>query len=619
MDTRQDKIVSLLEQAEKDLADDPKLYERKLFRYSLLGYGIILTLVVLLVGIVVGSVLLALSSSLFLLLLLKKKLVIPLFIMIWVLFRSVFIRWPKPEGVVLTREHFPALFDIIDELRQKLDAPTIHQVLITPEFNAAIIQTPRFLAFGFTHNTLILGFELLVSLSADELKSVLAHELAHLSGNHSKFHGWIYQARESWQNMMYNLDQHNGWTTAPIRKFFNWYSPRFSAYSFALARLNEYEADSVSAELCSNSVASSALLKLPAYSHFIQDKHWDTFNHSVLEVSQPKTLPYAGLIQFMAANKIEYAEAQTAIEHAKKETTNYQDTHPCLTDRLAALKGEGVVFTATNISAATELFKDKISDVAAMLDKQWQQVNAEAWRDEFERAQQEKTKLQSLKSIDLEELSKDDLWQRAVLTEKFGLQPDPIELFRVFNQRYPEDQDGQFALGRLSLGRGDESGLALLESAASKNELLEISSRVAYGYLIDKERQDEAEVWLQKMYSLEQLYRAAGLERQAINTKDYIEPTTVSEDVLEEIITQIKQHKKVKAAWVAQKRVENFVESQVLIFAIQPKRGFYLSDNLAEKVISSLEITSDNVVFVLTKSVNKNIYNRVKALGQQVI
>ncbi|MFT5452947.1 MAG: putative SprT family Zn-dependent metalloprotease, partial [Enterobacterales bacterium] len=88
--------------------------------------------------------------------------------------------------------------------------------------NHVIVQTPRFLAFGFTHNTLILGFELLLSLSKQEVTAVIAHELGHLSGNHSKFHGWIYRARNTWENMMYNLDQHNGWASAPLRWFFNW-------------------------------------------------------------------------------------------------------------------------------------------------------------------------------------------------------------------------------------------------------------------------------------------------------------------------------------------------------------------------------------------------------------
>jgi len=229
MKNKSKEIQELIKNAEKELEASPENYKKKLLAYSVLGYSIILSIILLLVAISIGSFYLALSSSFVLLLLLTKKLFIPLLIMLWVLFKSVFIRWPKPDGLAISRADAPKLFEQLENITAKLKCSKLHQVIIIPENNAAIIQTPRFIAFGFTHNTLALGFELLLSLTFDEVKSVIAHELGHLSGNHSKFHTWIYQTRNAWQNMMFNLDQNNSWTTAPIRKFFNWYSPRFSA------------------------------------------------------------------------------------------------------------------------------------------------------------------------------------------------------------------------------------------------------------------------------------------------------------------------------------------------------------------------------------------------------
>ncbi len=619
MDRKKEEIQNLLAQAEKDLSQDPKLYERKLFRYSLLGYAIILAITFVLFGIVASSIWLAFSSSMFLLLLFKKKLFIPLFIMVWVLFKSVFIRWPKPEGVIITGEHSPELFNIIDELQNNLNAPRIHQVIVTPEFNAAIVQTPRFLAFGFMHNTLIIGFELLVSLTVEEVKSVIAHELAHLSGSHSKFHGWIYQARESWQNMMYNLDQHNGWTTAPIRKFFNWYSPRFSAYSFALARLNEYEADNVAGKQSSNEVTALALLKLPAYSNFIQDKYWTPFNQSILDLPEPNILPYAGLIKFMEENEISVAEAALAINFAKKEVTNYQDTHPCLTDRLAALKGENVDFLPTEKSAAKLLLDDRINDIVAMLDTQWSEWSLDSWRQEHLTIQEEREQYKELRNKEINKLNKDELWKLAYLKEKFENDSESINLYRIFNELYPNDVDGQFALGRALLEQSDDTGLQFLEKASAKHELLEASSKIAYSYLVDNERLEEANAWLERAHKLDEIYREANLERQSITRKDTIEPSTVNKNDLIDLVQQIKANNKVKAAWVAQKKVNNFLDSQVIVFAVQAKRGFYLSDNLPEKIINSLEIKTDNTIFILTKGHDRKIYKNVVAIGEKVI
>ncbi|KZN36225.1 M48 family metallopeptidase [Pseudoalteromonas luteoviolacea] len=619
MDRKQEEIQNLLAQAEQDLSQDPKLYERKLFRYSLLGYTIILAITFVLFGLVAGSVWLAFSSSMFLLLLFKKKLFIPLFIMTWVLFKSVFIRWPKPEGVIITRDHSPELFNMIDELQCNLQAPHIHQVIVTPEFNAAVAQTPRFLAFGFMHNTLILGFELLLSLTVEEVKSVIAHELAHLSGNHSKFRGWIYRARESWQNMMFNLDQHNGWTTAPIRKFFNWYSPRFSAYSFALARLNEYEADNVAGEQSSNEIAASALLKLHAYSNFIQDKYWTPFSQSILELPEPHTLPFAGLVKFMEQTEVSAAEANSAITFAKKVTTTNQDTHPCLSERLAALKGENVEFSPTEGSAAKQLFAEQIDDVTAMLDAQWSMFSLDSWKQEHEFIQEEKKEHEGLKDKDINELSKNELWKLSYLQERFESGNDVIKLYQAFNELYPNDAHGQFALGRTMLEQQDDQGLQFLENASEKDELLEPSSKVAYAYLIDNDRIEEANIWLEKMHNLEGIYREASMERHSISSKDTIEATNLPEEELAAIVHQIKASKKVKSAWVAQKKVNNFSDSHVLIFAVKAKRGFYLSANLPEEIISSLEIESDKTVFVLTKVNDRQLFKTVIATGKQVI
>jgi Zn-dependent protease with chaperone function len=619
MDKNRAKIEELLAKAEEDLSKNPKLYERKLFHYSLLGYGIILAICFVLFGLVVGSIWLALSSSMFLLLLFKKKLFIPLFIMVWVLFKSVFIRWPKPEGIILLKEQSPDLFNIIEEIRTDLNAPKIHQVLVTHEFNAAIIQTPRFLAFGFTHNTLVLGFELLVSLSTKELTSVVAHELAHLSGNHSKFHGWIYQARDSWQKMMYNLDQHNGWTTAPIRKFFNWYSPRFSAYSFALARLNEYEADEIAAQKSSIEAASSALLKLPAYSNFIQEKYWVPFNRRALDKPEPIELPYMGLLKFMEENEVSYAEASSSIEFAKKETTNYQDTHPCLSDRLVALKGEHVSFSTTTESAATTLLGNRIKEIAKTLDHFWSEWNIEQWKEEYSSSQKERNLLRDLELRSIEDLDREQLWQLSTLAEKHERTEQPLKLYQTFDKLYPDDVYCQLAIGRLLLDDMDDAGLTYLERVSSKHELLEVSAKIAYSYLVENDRLDEAKSWLDKTYSLDELYREANLERQSITKYDTIEPTTVSEDELEHFVQQIKSNNKVKAAWVAQKKVNNFKDSQVLIFALQAKSGFYLSDNLAEKILDSLEFKSDNMVFMLTKGNDSSLFKLVKSTGKQVI
>lgn len=100
-------------------------------------------------------------------------------------------------GEILNRSQFPELFAMLDELTAKLKAPQLQNVLLTTKFNASVVQAPRFGIFGSYDNYLTLGLPLMTVLSCEELRAVLAHELGHLSGNHSRFAGLIYRLRQT--------------------------------------------------------------------------------------------------------------------------------------------------------------------------------------------------------------------------------------------------------------------------------------------------------------------------------------------------------------------------------------------------------------------------------------
>ena len=620
MDDKKQKMAEILTRAEQELAQDPQAYKKKLLHYSFLGYGVILLLVAVLATLVGGTVLMALSSSLFLLLLFKKKLIIPLLIMVWVLLKSVFIRFPKPQGIELTKDNAPELVALVEELRSQLDCGKIHQILLTPDLNAAVMQTPRFLAFGFTHNTLVIGFELLLSLSEQEVKSVIAHELGHLSGNHSKFNGWIYRSRESWRNMMLNLDQHNSWTTAPIRKFFNWYSPLFSAYSFALARLNEYEADQVAASHSSQETAASALLKLPVYSDFILEHYWNQYNAQILKTPAPEVLPYIGLVHFLENYQVNPLEAKASIDLAKRATTNHHDTHPSLADRLDALDSNSYKFQATDISAARSFFGDELIQLAKHLDDAWHSFNAEGWKQEFELAQQEQQELQAISALPEAQLTQEQLWQLAWLGEKFQPEQDPLPAYLRYHQQYPKDEKGTYSVGRILLQTKDASGLDYLEQVLRKDEYIEAASHLAYQFLLEQGDTEQANQWLEKAWQLEEICYAAQQERTQISSGDRLTKPELDLQEYQPLLDNISQHKRVKGLWLAQKQVQHFTDSPVLILAVKAKAGFYISDSLADDLLDMIpeELLQHTRFFIVTKSSNRKIFKLIQAIGLQL-
>jgi hypothetical protein len=63
--------------------------------------------------------------------------------------RSLWITIPEPDGKELHHSHAPKLFDVVSRVGKTLSGPKVHHLLISDEFNAGIVQIPRFGMFGW--------------------------------------------------------------------------------------------------------------------------------------------------------------------------------------------------------------------------------------------------------------------------------------------------------------------------------------------------------------------------------------------------------------------------------------------------------------------------------------
>jgi Zn-dependent protease with chaperone function len=237
---------------ERESAQAPAAYQTKVALLALLGFGILALILgfaglalLLLAGIAVAVVL---TGGKALILLVKLgKLLILLAIPLWFLVKSsltaLFTRFPKPLGEALTREQAPQLFAAMDDMRAKMNGPHFHHVLVTDDMNAAVVQRPLFGLFGMPRNYLILGLPLLESLSPQEALAVVAHEYGHLAGSHGRFGAFIYRLRHTWGTIQDASHQWQGFGGKLLRRVVEWYAPYFNAYTFVLARANEYQAD----------------------------------------------------------------------------------------------------------------------------------------------------------------------------------------------------------------------------------------------------------------------------------------------------------------------------------------------------------------------------------------
>lgn len=550
-----EQFNNLVERLEESAKRDPSGYRNRVVLLALLGYAYLgLILVVLAV-----LFLLALAS----LTVIKGfafKLIIPIGAFIVLVLRAMWVRLAPPVGRELKRAEAPSLFNAIEDLRRKLKAPRFHRVLITDDFNAAVVQLPRLGMLGWHRNYLLIGLPLLKSLTVEQFKAVLAHEFGHLSAGHGRTSNWIYRLRMSWVRLMGVLEHQRSWGTFMFRRFFHWYVPYFSAYSFPLARANEYQADSVAATLTSPRAASEALTSVSVVNSYLVERYWPDLHKRADDTPQPAFAPYSRMGEQLTTG-IDETSTRSWMEKALALKTDASNTHPSLSDRLNAI-GEAprLALPAAGQSADT-LLGESLPQITTDLDRHWRQSILAAWEQRHREVQEGRARLAELDQLRVTkgELDLPEALDRARLTESFGAGADAaLAQFRALHARAPDQPIHCFALGQRLLARDDEAGFKLVEQAIEHDEdAILAGCELLRDYCWRKGREEEAKSWHARWTGRAQLLQAAQAERENIFIKDKFERHGLPEDVIEDLRQQLKTLPRLKKAYLVRKRVQH--------------------------------------------------------------
>ncbi len=200
------------------------------------------------------------------------------------------MRFRPPYGYRIGPGEAPELVAEVERLRRETGAPRLEASLIDADFNAAGASVPRVSGlFGHRH-CLVLGLPLMRLLSREQMLAVIAHELGHFGGGHSRFSGWIYRVRVSWYRVLGPLSESGSSVSRVYTRFFHWYATSFNAYSFALARANEYQADAAAARVMGAPAADAALIRIHLGGERLQRDVWPQVRLSHQTLAVPPTL-----------------------------------------------------------------------------------------------------------------------------------------------------------------------------------------------------------------------------------------------------------------------------------------------------------------------------------------
>ena len=592
-----DALVGKLEDFSKS---NPKNYRLRVALWATLGYAyifLVLAGLLALIGLVVLFIVYSNRINGYII-----KLAILLLVPAWAIVRSLWVTFPPPQGLKVNRRQVPHLFALVDELTTKLQAPRFHNILLNQEFNAGVVQIPRLGIFGWQQNYLLLGLPLMESLSVEQLKAVLAHELGHLSGNHSRFAAWIYRMRKTWMQIYERLHQSDRQGAAVLfNRFLDWYWPAFNAYSFILARMNEYEADRCAAQLAGAKTAAEALINIEVKARFLESSFWTDIHKQVEHQIEPPDHVYSSMLTVLHSPIPEEKNKQW-LEQALAQKTNNADTHPCLTDRLKSLgysaaKAQKLCQPATiEISAAEHLLGTALQQFATQFNQEWKEAVSTPWRQRYSYLKKTEDELQALEQkSQIQTLTEQEVWARAYYTLELRGDEAAVPLLQDMLKIYPDHAEANYTLGQILLQKAEKAGIAYIEKAIVKRmDWVLDGCDLVYSFLRQQGQTEEAERYRDRADQHYQLLLKGQQERSRVLDSDTFKPHTLEGSEVMELKQQLADYPQVKEAYLVEKVVTYFPEKRFIVIGIVRKRGWIESEVADQKLI---DLLATNVQF----------------------
>jgi hypothetical protein len=177
--------------------------------------------------------------------------------------------------------------------------------------------------------------------------------------------------------------------------FLNWFVPYFSAFSFPLARENEYEADAISVRLTSSRAITEALTNIEVVGGYLSDFYWPVIEGEFGEKSKPSRKPYSEMSDAFAT-RLDRATGQIWLEPAMARQTTSEDTHPPLSERVGAIGQEPSFSSPEPGQAADRLLGASLEVTTAALDGRWKENILSAWEQRHNEIQEGRRRLREL-------------------------------------------------------------------------------------------------------------------------------------------------------------------------------------------------------------------------------
>ncbi len=540
----------------------------------------------------------------------------------YILLSMLFDSWRnrvRPNLVKLRRSQAPRLFEMVDEIRAALGGVVVHEVVIDETLNAlAGVGRRQLWVVGRWRRRLVLGLPVMYMLTPRQLRSVIAHEIAHFARgdiyvliNHAAFY-WsaLAEAAEHGRTKFWRI----------TRPYYQRIACHIGAHAAVFARLAEIEADRTEVEMFGAQPAADGLIAMALADKLLHKRIIERMYHPDEMTSATPPDDLMERIAEALDEGMPAGEAHEALTTLLKPVTGTDDSHPALAERiermglsvdawLAAPAEQAMrspLIARRADSAAVHLLHESLPEVSRQLSATWARHIAKEWARRYHDMHDESSAHRRVEMLARQPGASFELRCLAA-TSACGFQgPEYAEpLIRQLVEERPESADAHYMLGRLLLDRQDAACVEHLAKAGRLNPLI-MPEVLELLYHFEVQRGDlaEGELWRHQYDDAVERVFAAIQERSASPEKGAIEPHDLPADRVESMRVPLSGHPQVQRAFLVKRRLRHLPEIPQYLLVVERKlRAIELSterrdQQLAFDLAEQLPLWSDTGLFI---------------------
>lgn len=234
------------------------------------------------------------------------------------------------EGQVIAPDTAGPVWSELRRICEKVGTEPPDQIIVGIDDNFFVSEQPVTVGGQTYHGrTLFVSLSLLKQLQGSEAEAVLAHEMAHFSGQDTLYSRKIAPLLTRYDHYLAAL--HSGGVTRPVFYFMLCFRALYQLSLGKRSRQREFRADQIAVETTSARAVAGALLRTVAYSKYRKDVEQDFFK-------QERTLESANVCERIEQGFRQYAACfASSPDIGQLAPAHPFDSHPPLSQRLEAI------------------------------------------------------------------------------------------------------------------------------------------------------------------------------------------------------------------------------------------------------------------------------------------